>query len=79
MDISDSIGLQKNEHLAKLYLKHAHYVSASRVTTLEGLEIINWNPHLISVNSDVKEHIEFMQKEQKLKLCYTQCMTCLQD
>ena len=41
MDISDSIGLQKNEHLAKLYLKHAHYVSASRVTTLEGLQIIN--------------------------------------
>ena len=63
MDISDSIGLQKNEHLAKLYLKHEHYVSASRVTTLERLQIINWNPHLISVNSDVKEHIEFMQKE----------------
>ena len=71
MDISDSLGLQKNEHLARLYLKHAHYVSASRVTTLEGLQIINWNPHLISMNSDVKEHIEFMKKERKLKLCYT--------
>ena len=33
--------LQKNEHFGKLYLKHAHYVSASRVTTLEGLQIIN--------------------------------------
>ena len=35
MDLSDSPGLSKNQSLAKCFLHHAHYVAASRVTTLE--------------------------------------------
>ena len=71
MDISDSQGFQKHQHLAKIYLQHAHYVAASWVTSLKGLQIITLNPHLINVNVDVKEHIAYMQKEKNLKLCYT--------
>ena len=37
----DSKGLQKKENLAKLYLQHAHYVSVSCVTTLEGIQILS--------------------------------------
>ena len=70
MDISDSQGFQKHENLANNYLQHAHYVAASQVTLLKGLQIITLNPHLINVNSDVKEHIAYMQKEKELKLCY---------
>ena len=46
MDTSDSKDLQKKENLAKVYLQLAHYISVSRVATLEGLQIINWNSHL---------------------------------
>ena len=59
----------KHQNLAKIYLQHAHYVAASRVTSLKGLKIITLNPH-INVNADVKEHIAYMQKEKKHKLCY---------
>ena len=71
MDVSDSVGFQKHPNLAKLYLQHAHYVGASHVTSVEGLQIITWNLHLISTSSDVKEHLTFMQRERKLQLCYT--------
>ena len=70
MDISDSQGFQKHQNLAKIYLQHAHYVAAHQVTSLKGLQIITLNPHLINVNADVKEHIAYIQKEKKLKLCY---------
>ena len=70
-DISDLVGFQKYPNLAKLYLQHAHYVAASHITCLEGLQIITWNSHLINTSSDVKEHLTFMQRERKLQLCYT--------
>ena len=70
MDISDSQGFQKHQNLAKMYLQHAHYVAASQVTSLKGLHIITWNQHSINVNADVKEHVAYMQKDKKLKLCY---------
>ena len=50
MDISDSAEFQKYPNLAKLYLQHAYYVAASHVTSLEGLQILTWNPQLISTN-----------------------------
>ena len=71
MDISDSEGFSENEHLARLFLQHAHYVAASRVTSLEGLQIFSWNADLISVNNDVRKHMEYLYNERKVHLCYT--------
>ena len=70
MDISDSAGFQKYPNLAKVYLQHAHYVAASHVTSLEGLQILTWNPQLISTNYEVKEHLAFMNEQHMLRLCY---------
>ena len=71
MDLSDSPGLSKNQNLAKRFLQHAHFVAASRVTTLEGLQIISWKSELISVNQDVKEHMDYLPTHRKVQLCYT--------
>ena len=71
MDISDSEGFSENEHLAKLFLQHAHYVAASRVTSLEGLQILSWNADLISVNKDVRKHMKYLCNERQVDLCYT--------
>ena len=70
MDLSDSPGLTKNKNLAKLFLQHAHYVAANRVTTLEGLQIISWKPELVSINKDVKEHMDYLKTHRKVQLCY---------
>ena len=39
--------------MTQLFLQHTHYVTASHVTSLESVQIVNWNPHLISVCKDV--------------------------
>ena len=70
MDISDSAGFQKYQNHAKLYLQNAHHVAASCVTSLEGFQILTWNPELISTNHEVKEHLSFMNEQQMLRLCY---------
>ena len=72
MDISDSEGFSETEHLARLFLQHAHYVAASRVTSLEGLQILSWNADLISVNKDVRRHMEYLHNDKQVDLCYTQ-------
>ena len=71
MDLSNSPGLTRNQNLAKLFLQHVHYVAASRVTTLEGLQIISWKLELISVNKDVREHMDYLKTHKKVQLCYT--------
>ena len=71
MDVSDSPGLSKKQNLAKGILQHAHYVAASRVTTLEGLQTISWNPEFVSVNQDVKEQMGYLKTHRKVQLCYT--------
>ena len=71
MDLSDSEGYTQNNNLAQLFLQHAHYVTASRVTSLNGLQILTWNPDLISVNNNVKEHMEYLHNERNVQLCYT--------
>ena len=53
------------------FLQHARYVTASRVTTLKGLQIISWKPELVSVNQDVKEHMDYLKTHRKVQLCYT--------
>ena len=70
MDISDSEGFSENEHLARFFLQHAHYVAASRVTSL-GLQILSWNAGLISVNKDVVKHMEYLHNKRQVDLCYT--------
>ena len=71
MDLSDSPGLSKNQNLATSFLQHAHLVAASRVTTLDGLQIISWKPELISANQDVKEHMDYLKTHRKVQFCYT--------
>ena len=71
MDISSSEGFRKHPRTAKPFLRHAHYVAASRVRSLEGLQILKWNEDLISVNEDVQKHLEYLEKERPLHLCYT--------
>ena len=71
MDLSDSPRLSKNQKLAKCFLQHAHYVAASSVTTLEGLQITSWKPELISVNQDVKDCMDYLKTHRNGQLCYT--------
>ena len=60
--------LAKNLGLARQF--YQHYVAASRVSSLEGLQILNWAPHLISVNEEVKVHMEYINTHKKLELCF---------
>ena len=69
MHLSDSPGLSKNKNLAKSFLQHAHNVAASRVTSLEGLQIISRKPELISVNQHVKEHMDYLKTHRNVQLC----------
>ena len=48
-----------------------YYVAASRVTSLQGLQILSWNKDLISINNDVKKHMEYLYKNRKVQLSYT--------
>ena len=70
MDPALSPHLAKNLGLARQFYQHAHYVAASRVSSLEGLQILNWAPHLISVNEEVAVHMEYMNTQRKLQLCF---------
>ena len=71
MDVSPSPKFAKNRELALHFYKHAHYFAASHVPSLSGLQIINWSPEYIGVNAKVEEHMEYMNKHNKLELCYT--------
>ena len=70
MDPTLSQDLGSNLGLARHFYQHAHYVAASRVSSLEGLQILNWAPHLISVNEEVEVHMEYMNTHRKLELCF---------
>lgn len=70
MDLSAAPGFEKAPAFAKRHLRHAHYVATSRVTSLEGLQIINFNEKLISVDEDVSKFLSCLCKNP-LKLSYT--------
>ena len=70
MDLSASPGLLKASGLARQQLCHAHYLAASRVSSLEGLQIINLNEQMITVDKNVGEFLADMHKNP-LQLCYT--------
>ena len=44
------IRITQNTKYSQLCLQHAYYVAPSCLALLESLQIINWNPHLISIN-----------------------------
>ena len=71
MDTSSSQHYRKHPMAAKPFLRHAHYVAASRVTSLEGLHILNWNEDVISISTDVQQHLDYLHNEKPVELCYT--------
>ena len=71
MDVSPSEKFAKNPEKAKAFYQHAHYVAASHVRSLKGLQIIKWNPDLISVNEEVQSHLDYLYSHSKLWICYT--------
>ena len=71
MDVSPSPYCAKNFEAAKICYQHAHYVAASRVSSISGLQIIDWSPEYIGVNKKVEEHMEYMNEHNRLKLLHT--------
>ena len=71
MDVSPSEKFAKNPEKAKAFYQHAHYVAASCVRSLKGLQIIKWNPDLISINEEVQSHLDYLYSHSKLQICYT--------
>ena len=71
MDLSAMPGLQQSPGFLKHYLCHACYVVTSRVTSLEGLQIINFNEKLINVDENVGNLLSDMHQNP-----YTY-LTCL--
>ena len=71
MDVSPSEKFAKNPEKAKAFYQHAHYVAASHVRSLKGLQIIKWNPDLISINEEVQSHLDYLYSHSKLQICYT--------
>ena len=71
MDVSPSPYYAENLEAAKNFYQHAHYVAASHVPSLSGLQIKDWSPEYMGVNKRVKEHMKYINKHNKLKLCYT--------
>ena len=61
----------ENLEAAKNYYQHAHYVVAGCVPSISGLQILDWSPEYIGVNRKVEEHVDYMNKHNKLKLCHT--------
>ena len=71
MNESPSPYYDENLEAAKNFYQHAQYVAASHVPSLSGLQIIDWSPEYMGVNKRVEEHMKYMNKHNKLKLCYT--------
>ena len=71
MDVSPSEKFAKNPEKAKAFYQHAHYVAASCVRSLKGLQIIKWNPDLISINEEVQSQLDYLYSHSKLQICYT--------
>ena len=71
MDVSPSEKFAKNPEKGKSFYQHAHYVGASHVRSLKGLQIIKWNPDVISVNEEVQCHLDYLHSHSKLQICYT--------
>ena len=71
MDVSPSPYYTEIFEGVKNFYQHAHYVAARRVPSISGLQIIDWSPEYIGVNKKVGEHMEYMNKQKKLKLLHT--------
>ena len=71
LDVSPSEKFAKNPEKAKAFYQHAYYIAASHVRSLKGLQIIKWNPDLISVNKEVQSHLDYLHSHSELQICYT--------
>ena len=69
MDVAPFPYYAENLEAANNFYQHAHYVAASHVPSLSGLQIIDWSPEYMGVNKRVEEHMKYMNKHNKLKLC----------
>ena len=70
MDVSPSPYYAENLKAAQYFYQHVHFVAATRVPSLSGLQIIDWSPEYIGVNKNVEDHMEYMNEHNKLKHCY---------
>ena len=71
MDVSPSEKFAKNPEKVRAFYQHVHYVTASHVRPLKGLQIIKGNLYLISVNEEVQSHLDNLHSHSKLQICYT--------
>ena len=70
MSLSGSNYRPQDQHFARGHFSHAHYVAASRATSLEGLQILNWNPDFINVDENVKKVVEHMHEKRQVQLSF---------
>ena len=70
MNLSSSPTFMAKTGWAKYCMCHTHYVAASRVTSVEGLHIINWNGDFLGIHYKVEQLLKSM-KECPLQICYT--------
>ena len=56
MDVSPSPYYAENLEAAKNLYQYGHYVAASYVPSISGLQIIDWSPEYIGANKKVEEH-----------------------
>ena len=63
MDVSPSPYYAENFEQAKNFYQHAHYVAASRVPSISGLQIINWSPEYIGVNKKVAAQYNYLNQD----------------
>ena len=70
MDVSSSPTFLTKTGLATYYMCPTHYIVANRVTSLEGLHIINWNGDFLGIHDKVEQLLKSM-KEHPLQICYT--------
>ena len=70
MDVSPSEKFAKNPEKAKAFYQYAYYVATSCVRSLKGLQIIYWNPDLISENEEIQSLLDYLHSHSKLQICY---------
>ena len=71
MDVSPSEKFAKNPEKSQSILSTCTLCCCSHVSLLKGLQIIKWNPDLISVNEEVQSHLDYLYLHSKLQICYT--------
>ena len=69
-DTLDEVVVNMNSK-CKAKIPHIHYVALSRVRSLKGLYIMNFNKEKIAVSESVNEELQRLRKDAVIKLCFT--------